>query len=111
MKEWIETNNAVFLMEAIPYSAISNQLQQLPHASNLKPGRGAVRRMAFLDLPLTNRTVRAGGGKPMKLASADTASPRLNADYVLMSSSTNLTLRGDATYLVTGLVNITGTRL
>jgi hypothetical protein len=45
----------------------------------------------------------------MKLAKPQAASPRLVMDYALLSSSTNLTLQGDSTYLLTSLVNITGT--
>jgi len=109
-KQWIQITNGVFLIESIPYSAISNQLQQLPpHASNLKPGRGSVRRLAFLEPPPTGRAVPTRWGKPMKLAKAETGARRLVIDYDLLSSSTNLTLQGDTTYFVTGAVNVTGT--
>jgi hypothetical protein len=47
--------------------------------------------------------------RPMKLARAETTQPRLMVDYELLSSTTNLTLRGDTTYFVTGTVNVSGT--
>ena len=109
IKQWAQINNGTFLIESIPFQTISNQLQQLPQASNLKPGRGSVRRLAFLPSNPSRPAVSARGSTPMKLALAASGKPRLKVDYELLSSSTNLTLQGDATYLVTGLVNITGT--
>jgi hypothetical protein len=108
-KQWVQINNGTFLIESIPYQTISNQLQQLPQASNLKPGRGSVRRLAFLPSNPSRPGASVKGSTPMKLARAETTKPRLKLDYELLSSSANLTLQGDTTYLVTSLVNITGT--
>jgi len=108
-KQWVHVNNATYLVESIHYESISNQIQQLPHASNLKPGRGALRRLAFLDPLRTGPALPTTAARPMKLVRLQTASPRLVMDYALLSSSTNLTLQGDTTYLLTSLVNITGT--
>ncbi len=49
-KHWTELDgNRQFLIEEIPYLAISNALQQLPlHASNGRPGQGAVGRPCVL---------------------------------------------------------------
>ncbi len=50
-KQWIHVNNRTFLIELIGYSTLSNLLQGLQlHASNLKPGRGSVGRIALLAL-------------------------------------------------------------
>jgi hypothetical protein len=108
-KQWVQVNNGTFLIESIPYQSISNQLQQLPQASNLKPNRGSVRRMAFLEANPSLTTASSKGARPMKLTRPDTTKPHLKVDYDLLSSSTNLTLQGDTTYFVTGAVNITGT--
>jgi hypothetical protein len=108
-KQWIQVNNRTFLIESIPYAAISSQLQQLPQASNLRRGRVSIRRTALLESKPTRASGSAKGGGRMKLAKAETSQPRLVVDYDLLSSSTNLTLQGDSTYLVTGTVNITGT--
>jgi len=108
-KQWVQVNNGTYLIESIPYSAISNQLQQLPQASNIKPGRGSIRRMAFLESKPSGPRAVVKGQKSMKLAKAKTTQPRLKVDYDLLSSSTNLTLQGDTTYYVSGAVNITGT--
>ncbi len=109
-KQWVHVNNnATYLIESIPYQAISNQLQQLPHASNLTPTRGAIRRLAFQEPAPTRPSAAAKDPTPMKLAQAGPAKPRLKIDYELLSSSTNLTLQGDVTFFVSSLVNITGT--
>ena len=107
-KQWVLVNNVRYLIESIAYSSISNQLQEMQHTSNIKPGRGSVRRMAFLD-SIPSRSGAAKNQKPMKLAKAEPTRPRLVMDYVLLSSSTNLILQGDKTFFVTGLVNVTGT--
>jgi Concanavalin A-like lectin/glucanases superfamily len=108
-KQWVQVNNRTFLIEAIPYSAISNQLQQLPNASNIKPDRGSIRRLAFLESSPSRSNGFRKGEKSMELAKADTTRPRLTVDYVLLSSSTNLTLQSDTTFFVSGIENITGT--
>jgi hypothetical protein len=108
-KQWVRVNNSTYLIEAISYQTISNQLQQLPHASNLTPSRGSIRRLAFQEPPPTRPSAFAKDRTPMKLAQAGPAKPRLKIDYELLSNSTNLTLQGDSTYFVSSLVNITGT--
>jgi hypothetical protein len=110
-KQWIQVNGRTFLIEAIPYPAISNQLQQLPQASNLKPGRGSVRRVVLMESNPSRSGGSAKGGRPMKVARAETAQPRLMVDYDVLSSTNNLTLQGDTTYLVSGMVNVTGTAI
>jgi hypothetical protein len=107
-KEWVEVNGGTYLVESIPYAAISDALQQLPQASNLRPGK-PIRRLSLLELNQSKHGKSAIDQKPMKIAKAETTKPRLVIDYVLLSSSTNLTLQGDTTYLVTGVVNVTGT--
>ena len=47
-KQWVQINNGTFLIESISYQSISNQLQQLPQASNLKPNRASIRRLAVV---------------------------------------------------------------
>ena len=99
----------VLKIEAIPYQSILDQLQQLPHASNTKPSRGSIGRLAFLESNASGPGGSTKVAEPMKLAKSASTKPRLKVDYDLLSSSTNLTLQGDTTYFVTGAVNITGT--
>jgi outer membrane protein assembly factor BamB len=105
-KRWTQVEGRTFLIESIPYSAISNQLQQLPQSLNLKRGRGSRQRMVQLDAnPNRSGGLFKKGEKAMEVAKVEAARPRLVLDYELLSS-TNLTLQGDTTYLVSGTVNI-----
>ncbi len=108
-KQWIEVNHRTFLIESIPYAAVASMLQQLPHASNLKPARGPIRRMAFVEPSPPRPGGSAKAGSPMKLARAQTAQPRLKLDYELLSTATNVTFQSDTTYYVSGVVGIFGT--
>ena len=106
-KQWIRVDGRTFLIESIPYQAISNQLQELPQASNLKLHRGSVRRMVLMESNPSRPGGSAKVGRPMKLARVETTQPRLMVDYELLGSSSNLTLQGDTTYLVTSPVDST----
>jgi hypothetical protein len=120
-KQWIHVNNKVFLVESVAYSAISNQLSQLHPASNLNPRRASIRGLALLESGPSRlsgaRSSRPPGGAsraalppdqpPMKLAKADTGGKRLKIDYDLLSSSGDITLAADSTYLVSSLVDVT----
>jgi hypothetical protein len=114
-KQWLQTGGGqtaggqTFLIEAIPYAAISNQLQQLPQASNIKPGSGSVRRTAFLQSKPSTPGSGSKEKKTMKMAKADTGGKRLRIDYVLLSGTNTLDLQGDTTYFVTNTVNVSGT--
>ncbi len=108
-KQWISVSNRTFLIESIPYSAISNGFQQLPHASSIKPNRPAIRRLALLDSPPTRSVHSLKNAPRMQLVKAETAKPALKIDYDLLLGSSNLVLQGDTTYLVTSLVNVTNT--
>lgn len=108
-KRWLTIDNRTFLVESIPYQAISNQLQQLPQANNLPAGNDLIRRTAFLN----HRSRRSRGfsheATPMHLANIRNVSPSVMVDYELLNSSGAVTLQGDTTYLVTGTVNVTST--
>jgi hypothetical protein len=106
-KQWVQVSNSTYLIESIPWTAISNQVQQLPQASNISPRQGSVRRTAFLESrpSQTGRSPKATSR--MKVAKLDTGGRRLVIDYDLLSSSGDVTLQGDTTYLVSSTVNIT----
>lgn len=106
-KKWVHINGRTFLIEAIPYSAISNQLQQLPQAMNVNVHQGSIDRTALLEASPTRSRGSFKMDNPMKLSKLKNTQPRLMMDYNLFSSST-LTLQGDTTYLVSGVVNISG---
>jgi hypothetical protein len=113
-KQWIHTNSSAYLIESLPWTAISNQVGQLHPASNLNPRRGSIRGLALLDSGFDLKTKQRKGTKEteahrgaMKFAKAAPDGPRLVVDYVILNGEANLTLQGDQTYLVTGTVNIT----
>jgi hypothetical protein len=122
-KQWVHVNNRIFLIESIGWPAISNQVAQMPQASNLNPRRGSIRGLALLDsAPKRGNTgakVSAGslgsanvplapvGVPPMKVVKADKRGRRLVMDWDLLAGSGTLTLQGDTTYLASSLVNIT----
>ena len=97
-KQWVHVNGRTFLIESIPYSSISNQLQQLPQAKNLKVRRGSVRRTAFLEAEPAQPSVSIKVATPMKVAKLVAVGPRLMIDYDILSSTNTLTLQGDTTY-------------
>jgi hypothetical protein len=109
-KQWVTTSDSkTLLIEAIGYAAISNQLAQMPQASNIKPGRGSIGRMAFFDAKPPAPRQRSKEKTPMKVAKAETKGPRLKIDYDLLSSTNVLDLQGDTTYFVANTVNVSGT--
>jgi len=108
-KQWVHVNGRRFLIESIPYPAISNQLQELPQASNLKLRRGSVRKTVLLDTSPSRLKAPTALGKPMKLSKAETRQPRLVVDYNLSGSTNNMTLQGDTTYYVSGGFTVSGT--
>jgi hypothetical protein len=106
-KQWVTTSDSkTLLIEAIGYAAISNQFSQMPQASNIKPGRGSIGRMAFLDAKPPASRQPSKEKTPMKVAKAEIKGPRLKIDYDLLSSTNVLDLQGDTTYLVAGLVSV-----
>jgi len=79
-KQWVHINGQVFPIESLPWTAISNQVGQLPPASNLNPKRGSARRMAFLDSKPVRGQDKGGKGKlPMKVAKLETGGRRLDS--------------------------------
>jgi hypothetical protein len=108
-KQWVVVSNNTFLIESISYNFISNQLQQIPQASNIKPGRASIRRLAFLEAKPQGHEGVATKKAEMMVAKSKPNGPRLVMDYVLLSGQSNLVLQGDSTYFVTGNVNVTNT--
>jgi hypothetical protein len=116
-KQWIHVSGSTYLVESLPWSAISNQVAQLHPASNLKPGR-AVRGLAWLDqgehqgkeeMARTKvaQVTKKSKIPAMKVAKADLGGKRFLIDYeVTLSSGSTVTLQGDTTYYVGSVVNV-----
>jgi hypothetical protein len=79
-KQWVHINGQVFLIESLPWTAISNQVGQLHPASNLNPKRGSVRRLAFLDRDSTTKGAKGDHKQEaMKVAQTETGGKGLNS--------------------------------
>jgi hypothetical protein len=109
-KHWEQLNDGrIFLIEEVPYQAMTNLLQSLPpHASTWKPD-AKIRRTASLKSPL-----RPGKAIPkktgvIKVAKAMPRRPGLVIDYSLLTGSlTNYTFQGDTTYYISGPLDLYG---
>ena len=103
-KHWTQIAGRQFLIEEIPWPAISNAVQNLPlHAAATNRNRAAIRRTASL-LPLRPRNV-AGTTKsgPMKVAEAMPKQAGLVIDYATVNgSSSGIEFTGGTTYWVSG---------
>jgi hypothetical protein len=108
-KSWTNIDDRTFLIEQVPYTSISNLLSSL-HSSLIKPDKSRVRRTVLIDPPKPRRkasTIKPA--HPVKLSKAMPKEAGLVLDYEILSSTNNFTLQGDTTYLVTGVVSVTGT--
>jgi hypothetical protein len=105
-KHWSQLDgNRQFLIEEIPYRAISNALQKLPlHAANGTPGKDSIQRTASL-FPLRPKEAGATAkpGVPILVAKAETEGPGLLLDYSMVGANlTNYVFQSDSTYYVSG---------
>jgi hypothetical protein len=108
-KHWTNLDNRTFLIEDVPYKAVSNLLSSL-HASVIKPDKSKVRRTVSLDPPKPRKISSSKPTLPVKQAKATQSENAFVADYELLSGATNyFTFRCDTTYLITGLYNISAT--
>ena len=108
-KRWCSIDNRQFLIESIPFTAITNSISQLPqHSSSGNPG-DKVRHIASAK-PFSPKKVMGtkhrGTFKRERLASRGSA---LDIDYTLLSGETNFLFKSDTTYFVSGLCNLLGT--
>jgi hypothetical protein len=109
-KQWVqEDNGQVFLIEEVPYMAISNMVSTLPlHSSNGKSGK-KIRRTASLKSLLQGPHGSAKRGGAMKVASARPRNAGFVIDYALISGSlTNYVFTNNTTYYVSGTLNLYG---
>ena len=111
-KHWTQLDgNRQFLIEEIPYGAISNALQKLPlHAANGTPGKDPIPRTASL-FPLRPKEAGATAqpGVPILVAKAETEGPGLLLDYSIVGANlTNYLFQSDSTYYVSGATYLYG---
>ena len=109
-KQWEpQDDGSVFLIEGVPYAAMTNLSQTLPpHASTSKPDKN-VRRTASLKSLLRDQKPAAKRSGAIKVAQAAPRRPGVTIDYSLLTGSlTNYVFQADTTYYVSGTVNMYG---
>lgn len=113
-KSWRVVQGRTFLVEQVQFDAIASQLQNLPpfsSGSGSSNGTGVqqIRYRGFPKyLPPAPKLAKRADER-LKLAKSRTPEKGLVLDYLLQSSSSNVTFQADTTYFVTGAINLTGT--
>lgn len=118
-KEWVVVNGRRFLVESVEYSAVRDQIQALPDCNTPPSSEGASiqserkpLRKAYASIPskeMNRAKLHASNVTPKKMASARTG---LVIDYQLTlgaSSASGRLFSSDVTYLISGIVNCSGT--
>jgi alpha-L-rhamnosidase len=112
-KQWTTLQGRTFLVEEVPYQAITSQLQQLPAFTNtiasLQPANGSILHQLMARRMLPAPRYAKGNDGPMRLAGNATARQGFVLDYSLWLSQTNYTFQSDTTYYVTNAVSLSGT--
>ena len=113
LKRWQRTEGRYFLIETVEYPNFKPMLDTLPGGP--APTEPAVdpesQKSGQLRLPPALKPAPALL-RPMQLARGDTArTPGVVVDWIALSSSTNYTLKANATYLVSGQVLFSGTTI
>jgi hypothetical protein len=108
LKTWIQNAEGTFLVEAVPWSAIVEELSRLPEP-NLQ---AAVRKSVNVAKTTVGRKFPPAGGpakrkEPMRMASAPMPKQGLVWDYSVLLSGTSVRLEGDKTYLIQSPVQAT----
>ncbi len=108
-KHWTTLQGKDFLVEEIPFQAISALAAALPaHASLSKPSRRILRSAALQAPPAKNKT----RSDPMKVAQFRTKkTPGVLIDYSMVNNGTNLVFQADTTYFVSENVSLYGSNL
>jgi hypothetical protein len=110
VKDWEQLEDGrVFLIEEVPYVALTNLLQSLPPHAGVGGPTAKIRRLASLkSLPHDGNEFPRNSGA-IKTAQAVTRRPGVEIDYALLTGSlTNYVFQGDTTYYVSGTVNLYG---
>jgi len=115
-KHWLpQTNGDAFLIEEVPYTALTNLVGVLPlHSSNIKPAK-QIRRTASLNLPPRRPSAGKSAAGVMKMARGgfrDVQKPGLVIDYTTLNGSDNTNenfiFQSDTTYFVSGVWSFNG---
>ena len=109
-KRWTVADGRTLLIEEVELPRIAAQLESLPAKKRTaffwkKSGKA----VATAKLNLPTRPNNKLAKRAMQLAKLQSPDRGLVLDYVLVSSQANFTFKGDTTYYVSGVVNLSGT--
>lgn len=108
-KRWLKKDGRTYLLESVDYPDLKPHLPQLPlrpEARNHRPAVPLDKMLAAFDAPPAKTEPL---NARMQMASLPLTGPGLVVDYDLLTTTTNLTFRGDTTYYVSGAVALYGT--
>jgi hypothetical protein len=112
-KQWLKLDGRDVLVEQVPVSSLSQQLEALPEneGASLKPATNSVRHIVSTKrlLPAT-RAAAKSAPTAMRTASLKLPANGFVLDYITIATSqTNYVFQGDTTYNISGMVYVTGT--
>jgi hypothetical protein len=103
-KHWKKLDGRDFLIEEVPYSAISNSVRSLPpHASIGKPGASGIKRTASLQRLLPKNVANKSKAAPIRMAKTASQEPGFVIDYTIVEGSSDFAFTA-GTYLISGFV-------
>src|SRR6185437_14569669 len=109
-KDWATLEGRQFLIEQVPISQISDQLQALPPPQAAVRFSNSVINVVSEKRVLPAPPVAKAGSKQMKMASLSSKIEGFVFVYSsLNTSQTNYVFQGDTTYYISGNVNLYGT--
>ncbi len=114
-KEWAAVAGKQFLIESVPYLEAIPEIEKLPEPQ----ARGRIKqpRQRLLaaqamgrHMPVSMSEKPSGRRRNMEVARLDklATQPGYCLDWISLTTASNVTLKGDTTYFVSGMVNLTG---
>ena len=106
-KHWTRLEGRDFLIEEVPYRAISNAVRNLPLHASAGPVGTAVEHLAALEPLLPSEASGNGPSLPMQTAQAMPSRPGLVVDYVILlndDSPSGDVFQSGVTYYISGCV-------
>lgn len=109
-KRWSVVDGRTILFEEVAVTRIADQLETLPVKKRIAfLWKKSARQMAWMKLNLPAPKPAKAAKREMQMAKLNVPARGVVLDYQLLSTSSSVTLKGDTTYYVTGLVNLSGT--
>ena len=110
-KTWTQLQGRTFLIEELPFQTIKSALQRLPAPLSAAPGASlnSVLHKVSSSRLLPPLRIAQSPARNVRLAKAELKQrPGVVLDYNLVNSGQNFTFQGDTTYLISGMVDFTG---